>query len=322
MNVSRGWLLEAAEATGFRPQIIEQAACLLGMLGDIQAHPVTKGKLALKGGSALNLFVFNLPRLSVDIDLNYIGAAGLEEAKKERPLLESALQEVFKREGLDIERLPQEHAGGKWRLRYESALGGRGTLEVDLNFLLRIPLWPVVIRDSRPIVEVSAKGVPVLDIHELAGGKLAALLTRQASRDLFDAYLLFSQGRLDPQKLRLAFVVYGAGSRTDWRTITPDNVGIDRQELHSNLIPVLQGQALEEMGDLGEWAETMAERVRQGLGVVLPLTPEERKFLDALLDEAEIRPELLTPDAEMAGRIRANPLLNWKAKNVREYKRL
>lgn len=72
-----------------------------------------KGKLALKGGTALNLFVFDVPRLSVDIDLNYVGAADRENMLAERPKIEQAVHAVFARQGLTVRRMPTEHAGGK-----------------------------------------------------------------------------------------------------------------------------------------------------------------------------------------------------------------
>jgi hypothetical protein len=74
----------------------------------------------LKGGTALNLFRFEVPRLSVDIDLNYVGAVDRETMLAERPKVEEAIRAVCAREGFAIRRLPQEHAGGKWTLRYES----------------------------------------------------------------------------------------------------------------------------------------------------------------------------------------------------------
>ena len=77
---------------------------------------VLKTRIALKGGSALNLFYFDVPRLSVDIDLNSIGAADRETMLAERPKLEQAVQAVCSREGLTVRRMPSEHAGGKWRL--------------------------------------------------------------------------------------------------------------------------------------------------------------------------------------------------------------
>ena len=58
-----------------------------------------------------------MPRLSVDIDLNYIVAVDREAMLAERPQVEQAVHAVFSREGMTVTRLPDEHAGGKWRLR-------------------------------------------------------------------------------------------------------------------------------------------------------------------------------------------------------------
>jgi len=74
MKISPEKLAAEAEATGFRPDVLEKVAYLLGLLDAIRSHPFLKEKLVLKGGTALNLFIFDVPRLSVDIDLNYVGA--------------------------------------------------------------------------------------------------------------------------------------------------------------------------------------------------------------------------------------------------------
>ena len=74
MQLSRERLERESALTGFRPDILEKVSYLLALLEGFNRHPVLKGKLALKGGTALNLFVFDVPRLSIDIDLNYIGA--------------------------------------------------------------------------------------------------------------------------------------------------------------------------------------------------------------------------------------------------------
>jgi predicted nucleotidyltransferase component of viral defense system len=133
----------------------------------------------LKSGTALNLFIFNVPRLSIDIDLNYVGAADREAMLAKRPKVEEALQAVFSREGFTVRRVPAEHAGGKWQLRYPSAGGQGGNLEVDVNFMFRIPLWPVKTIDSRPLGIWQAVGIQVVDVHELAAGKLCALMSRR-----------------------------------------------------------------------------------------------------------------------------------------------
>src|SRR5699024_2429654 len=93
--------------------------------------------------------VFDVPRLSVDIDVNYIGALDRETMLAERQPLERAIEAVASRLGLTLQRAPEAHAGGKWRLRYASVLGQGGTLELDINYLYRSPLWPVRELDSK-----------------------------------------------------------------------------------------------------------------------------------------------------------------------------
>ena len=58
---------------------------LLELLDEIAPDPVLSRRLALKGGTALNVFYLDLDRLSVDIDLNYVGALDLAAMERERP---------------------------------------------------------------------------------------------------------------------------------------------------------------------------------------------------------------------------------------------
>src|SRR3990170_8077102 len=148
MQTSERELMREANETGFRPEIMEKVCHLMAILDGISVHPFLKDRLVLKGGTALNLFFFDLPRLSVDIDLNYIGKLDRKEMLLERPEVEKALEAIFQREGLSIRRIPEKHAGGKWQLRYESALGGNGNLEVDLNFMFRSPFFEILKRTS------------------------------------------------------------------------------------------------------------------------------------------------------------------------------
>lgn len=92
------------EAGGFRPEIFEKVLYLLHLLDFLHRHPYLKNRLVLKGGTALNLFEFDLPRLSVDIDLNYIGSPDLETMKAERPKVEQAITDVCNRAEVTVER--------------------------------------------------------------------------------------------------------------------------------------------------------------------------------------------------------------------------
>ena len=320
MKVSRERLLAEAGSTGYRPDLLEKVLHLLALLEGLRKHPFLKGRLALKGGTALNLFVFDLPRLSVDIDLNYIGAPDREVMLAERPKIEEAINAVCSREGLSVRRRPDEYAGGKWFLEYQSALGSRGNLELDLNFLLRVPLWPVAPRNSCLIGPYGATEVLVLDEHELAAAKLTALLARRAARDLFDAHLLLTRGRLDRERLRIAFVTYGAMNRRDWRKVSVKDADFNAGEIESFLVPLLRKDFLEGTDHVSAWAARLLQECRDGLSVVLPLADHEVEFLDKLLDHGEIEPSLLTTDGQLKERIRRHPGIEWKALNVRQFK--
>ena len=319
MRLSPETLAAKAEATGFRPDVLEKAIQLLGLLEAIQSHPFLRGKLALKGGTALNLFVFDVPRLSVDIDLNYVGAMDREAMLDERPRIEEAMQAVFSRQDLGIRRIPQDHAGGKWSLRYPAAAGQSGRIDVDINYMYRVPLLPTTTMDSHSLGGWRATGIPLVDIHELAAGKVAALLARRRARDLFDTRLVLAMPDLNLARLRTAFVVYGAMDRRDWRTVSVDDVAFDPAELSSQLLPALRIGGAPDLETVG-YGKSLVGECREALDALLPFNDAERAFLDLLLDRGTIDATLLTPDEMLQRRIQAQPLLEWKAQNVRRHR--
>ena len=109
MNLTEAGLIRAATATGFQTEPLEKALRLLELVETLRSHPFLKNRIALKGGTAINLFVFDAPRLSVDIDLNYIGATDRENAGDIAPELltaDSTLQATIR-----------EHPALRWKAR-------------------------------------------------------------------------------------------------------------------------------------------------------------------------------------------------------------
>jgi hypothetical protein len=237
----------------------------------------------------------------------------------ERPRIELALQQVTGRMGLAIKRAPSEHAGGKWRLSYATALGRQGSIEIDVNFLLRTPLWPPAARDSLPVGGEIATKVLVLDEHELTSGKLAALVARSASRDIFDARELLRRPHLDRAKLRLGFVVYGGANREDWRAITVACVQTTAGDVDSQLVPMLRLDVRPAKAEIAAWTERLVHETRDLMAAVLPLAAHELEFLERLNGAGEIVPDLLTADPSMQAIIRDHPGLRWKALSVRHH---
>lgn len=78
------YLSKRAAESGFNRDTYEKVLRLMDVLEFLNQDDLIKGRLALKGGTAINLLEFNLPRLSVDIDLDYTMNTGVDAMKKDR----------------------------------------------------------------------------------------------------------------------------------------------------------------------------------------------------------------------------------------------
>jgi len=315
---SRETLQRLASETGYQPGTLEKVLRLLDVLQEIAADPVLRDSFALKGGTALNVFHLNLDRLSVDIDLNYVGALDRAAMLAERPEIEAALGRLLAAQGYQIRRQPGEHAGGKWIARHASALGGQGALELDINFMMRQPLFGTQRMDSVALGDTRARDVLVVDRHEIVAGKMVALLDRRAARDLFDARRIFDMPELNWRWIKAAMLAIGAASRNDWRAASVDKIGADARELRQKLLICLPRAHFDASVSIEVWIEETTELCRTQLAPIMALTANERAFLDGVIERGDVDATLLNVEADIQSRIATMPMLRWKAENVRK----
>jgi len=95
----------------------------------------------------LNLAFGPPSRLSVDLDYNYVGAENREGMLEQRPEVARAVDAVARAGGYQLQWSRAEHAGQKAYLRYLSTAGTADRVELDLNFLHRVPLGPPVMAE-------------------------------------------------------------------------------------------------------------------------------------------------------------------------------
>ncbi len=321
IKLTKTELEEGSEILGFAPQQLEKVIRLKQLLHEIQEHRDLKDQFVMKGGTALNLFQFEWPRLSVDIDLNYIGEPDKNKMLEQREKIEKAVVGIVKREGYSIVSQKKVYAATFWKLTYPRQWGGRDTIKIDLSFLMRVPLFPPQKRSSYSPGIFESCSFGVLDLHELTAGKLRALFERKASRDLYDVCNLLQSFNFRREWLRTAFVTYGsfASKMHDWRDVCLDDITYNLDDIKNNLMPMLRNEEKEIISDINFWAEELVERCRNRLHIVLPFTDKEIEFLDGVIDKGEIQPELLTEDKEIQKAIRQNPGLQWKIRNVRKH---
>ena len=313
-------LQRLADETGHQAGTLEKVLRLLDLLQEIAWDRVLADRLVLKGGTALNLFHLGLDRLSVDIDLNYVGALSRVAMEAERPDVDAALDRLLTSQGYGIRRRPGEHAGGKWLARYASALGGNATLEIDINYMARQPLFGMARMESLPLSGMRAEDVLVLDLHEIVAGKLVALIDRHAARDLFDARRILSIDGLDWDRIKAAVLAMGASGRRDWRTMSIDAIEGDPREFRQELALCLPHDRLAARGEVDAWIDETVALCRERFAFLFDLAVSERAFLDGVLDHGEIDAGLLDVAPEIRVRIEAMPMLAWKIRHVREHR--
>lgn len=313
--ISKEFLLKEARANYYKPEILEKVYRLLTTLEQFMSVPYLRERLVLKGGTALNLFYFDeVPRLSVDIDLNYIGQLARENMLQERPVINDAINQILQQNQFELDRSPTHHAGGKMVWRYSSVLGQKGNLEIDLNYMYRQPLWPIKLLTPKISFEKTIQ-VPVLDIHELTAGKLSALFSRAASRDLFDAHYLLTKCDIETKKLRVAFVTYLAMTEIKLSNLNPLYIEYNILDIRNRLFPVLRQIELpRRQPDLKKWAIKILNELREALSTLMPLTEEEMEFILLIRKSGEIKPQLITADKRLIQAIQNHPAIMWITK--------
>ena len=179
----------------------KQAELLVRVLPNIARETC----FSLKGGTAINLFVRNLPRLSVDIDLVYLP---IEDRKTSLTGIDCALNRIadsleFSSPAYEVVR---QIDGPSKRLLVRS---NEVQIKIELSPVLRGSIFPPVMMTVSERVEESFgfAEIQVLSLPDLFGGKICAALDRQHPRDLFDVKLFLDSEGID-RRMMSAFLVY------------------------------------------------------------------------------------------------------------------
>ena len=161
---------------------------------------------ALKGGTAINLFVRDLPRLSVDIDLAYLPVAPRNESLAAIGAAMRRIAERLRAAFPKAQITENAHDGAVTKLLVRA---DGVQIKVEVTPVLRGCVYEPEIRAVSPAVEASFgfAEVPVVSFADLYAGKLVAALDRQHPRDLFDVRELLADEGID-DALRRAFLVY------------------------------------------------------------------------------------------------------------------
>ena len=303
------WLGRMARKEGFHQDAFERAYRLALLLADLSRHPYLGPRLVLKGGTCINFFHAGLPRLSVDIDLNYVGAVRRETMLEEKPRVKDAFLQLAASLGYGTDVVFDEHAGWSIRFLYENAHGSRDGLKANVNFLQRLPLYDTEVRHLPAIFEIEKPTVRIVSVEEAYGGKLTALAVRGEPRDVFDAAHLFGGSiPYEPGRLRKAFLFFASMDDATLRTVdVPAIERLDEKAFHDRLYPLLR----REKHPAGK---ALVAEILPHLKRLLVLDAGERDF-GRLLESGKYEPGALFGKVAVNPNIRDHPAAEWRRQN-------
>lgn len=256
--------------------------------------------LALKGGTAINLFHLDMPRLSVDIDLTYLPVEDRAVSIANiRELLRVMAGEIQTTIPLSQTRLSRPTAP---KLFVQTS-GANIKIEPNINMRgsLFEPIPSELCAEAQSSFEIYVS-VQRLDTPDLYAGKICAALDRQHPRDFFDVMQLQDSGEI-PDRVRQAFVAYLAGHRRPIAELLAPNCRPIENLFNSHFVGMTSDPvSLEEIETartrLFEWARTT-------------LTEDERRFLLSVKQGTPVWEYLPFDNLERW------PSIQWKLRNIR-----
>jgi predicted nucleotidyltransferase component of viral defense system len=256
---------------------------------------------ALKGGTAINLFIRDMPRLSVDLDLVFTDHSLPRDealARINEAIRQSA--ERLKTRGFQTHVLATVDAGETKRLVRRAGI----EVKVEVNFVMRGTVYPVRTMAMTPMARdtlLADLEIPVVSLEDVYGGKLVAAMDRQHPRDLFDVMQLFAHEGITAG-IRRAFVVYLASHNRPVHEVLFPSLRDVSQEYERNF----KGMTTEpvELAALLAARERMVQQLQGGLDT------DERRFLLSLVAGRPEWPLLGIAHAEHL------PGLRWKLHNL------
>ena len=318
LTYDKGILYEQARTFGFIPSQFEKMSRLINILNFLNTADETRNSLALRGGTAINLTVFNLPRLSVDIDLDFIENFSREDTQVKREKINTLLDRYMSSERYGKHaKTKYTHALDSHVYSYTNAAGNNDNIKVEIVYTLRNHVHPTIISKILPTQVFNLSMIRTLSPIEIFAGKIVALCDRAAVRDIYDVSNMIHIELLTGEKLiklRKCAVFYMAISgNADDKELNFNRIkDITKSKVRSDLQPLLRKNDTFGL----EWS---VNTVYNFLNDHITPKANESEFLYEFYN-GNYCPALLFDDDEIINRIVKHPMALWRQQNIQANK--
>lgn len=309
---NKAMLARTAKKLGFVRDTFEKVVRLEEVLTYLNSEPLLQEHLCLKGGTAINLTIFKLPRLSVDIDMDYVPNDSFEDMKKYRLEISKNLRIYMERNGYTLSPASRfHHTLDAFQYDYINAGGNKDMMKIELNYSLRSHILEPII--CPVLTDAFGKNLTVRTLApmEIFAAKVNALINRTAARDLYDFNRMVEQNLFteDLNMFRKCIVFYHSitAEKIDPYFNVSSIDSLNFLKIRRDLFPVIKDKAQFDLEGRKKQAQTY-------LISLMLLTDSEREYLEYFA-QGEYRPELLFEDLATVERIRTHPMALWKCRN-------
>ena len=301
-----------AQENGFVRDTFEKVLRLIEILKFFNEEEFLKEHLVLKGGTAINLTIFDLPRLSVDIDMDYMPNDSKEDMLKSREKITSLIKQYMKEEGYQLsENSRFMHSLDAFYYNYYNTGGNKDMIKIELNYSLRAHVLETV--ESKIIPKVfSDDNLTIRTIHpiEIFAAKGNALISRAAARDLYDWGNMIEANLFEDEKdlFRKCFIFYTTISSENFN-MKFDISAIDSlsfAKIRRDLFPVLKKK---DNFDLDKRIKQAKEYISK---LMIP-SEKEYEYMEYFMLK-EFKPQLLFDNEEIIEQIKKHPMAIWKCR--------
>ena len=296
---------------GFNRDTFEKVLRLRTILEFLNTQEYMRKHLLLKGGTAINLTVFNLPRLSVDIDLDFVPNLTREETMDERERLTDILKGYMSEQSYTLSGASRfSHSLDAFHYNYVNAAGNKDMIKIEINYSLRTHVLPS--EDRVFVTDAFGEAIKVRTVAamEIFAAKTNALISRAAARDLYDfcnmADVKLFSGEEDMFRKCIIFYATISAKEVNKKFDTSAIDSLVFSKIKSDLLPVL---AMRKKFDL----EGKKQQAKEYIASLLKPTEAEMDYMESFIAK-EYKPELLFEDAEIIERLRNHPMALWKCK--------
>jgi len=302
---------QVARQYGFVRDTFEKVLRLKEILKYLNEEEYLREHLLLKGGTAINLTIFELPRLSVDIDMDYTPNDAKEDMLVAREKITALIKTYMAGEGYQLSEGSRfMHSLDAFYYQYINAGGNRDMIKIELNYSLRAHVLEPVYRRILPEAFDDGMMIRMVAPMEIFAAKGNALINRAAARDLYDWGNMMQEKLFEKDRdmFRKCFAFYATISaetvNRNFDTSAIDSLNFDR--IRRDLFPVLNERDNFKLGERQQQAKDYIDRLMQ-------LTEREEEYMDRFISK-EYMPELLFDDKEIVERIQRHPMALWKCR--------